>query len=112
MFPTGCLVGECSLLSSFGPMMPARTREFFDAGRSRKFDRLFRLQAEYLAAVADIQRPAQGTDKIDGAYDKMWARLGGAPMPLRLLSPYEPFSEEVFEQCREILHGKYPDWMR
>src|SRR5262249_9778528 len=94
MFPTGCLFGECSLLSSFGPMLPAKTREFFEYGRARDFERLFRLQAEYLAVIADVMRPVQGSRRMDGAYDKMWVRLGGIPMPLRLLSPYESFSEE------------------
>lgn len=28
MFPTGCLFGECSLLSSFGPMLPSKTKQF------------------------------------------------------------------------------------
>jgi dihydrodipicolinate synthase/N-acetylneuraminate lyase len=112
MFPTGCLVGECSLLSSFGPMLPTRTRDFFEAGRTRQLERLFRLQVEYLSAVADIQAPIQGTNLMDGAYDKMWARLGGVPMPLRLLSPYESFSEDVLEKCRQILVEQYGEWAR
>ena len=112
MFPTGCLFGECSLLSSFGPMMPSKTRQFFESGRARQIERLFVLQAEYLAAIAEIQRPVQGTNRMDGAYDKMWVRLGGVPMPLRLLSPYESFSEEVLEQCRQILVERYSDWTR
>ncbi len=111
MFPTGCLFGECSLLSSFGPMMPTKTKEFFEYGRNRDFDKLFRLQAEYLSVVAEIQRPVQGTSRLDGAYDKMWVRLGGVPMPLRLLSPYESFTEDVLEECRTIFHGRFRDWM-
>lgn len=110
MFPTGCMFGECSLLSSFGPMLPTKTKEFFEAGRTRQIEKLFRLQAEYLTAVADIQRPIQGTNRMDGAYDKMWVRLGGVPMPLRLLSPYESFSEDVLEECRQILMERYSDW--
>lgn len=112
MFPTGCLFGECSLLSSFGPMLPTKTKEFFEAGRARQIEKLFSLQAEYLAVVADIQRPIQGMNRMDGAYDKMWVRLGGVPMPLRLLSPYESFSEEILEQCRQILVGRYEEWTR
>lgn len=112
MFPTGCLFGECSLLSSFGPMMPTRTREFFEYGRTRDFARLFRLQAEYLEVIADVMRPVRGTNRMDGAYDKMWVRLGGVPMPLRLLSPYESFSEEVLEQCRRVLLDRHRDWTR
>jgi len=30
MFPDGCLHGECSLLSSFAPMVPRKTEEFFE----------------------------------------------------------------------------------
>ncbi len=48
---------------------------------------------------------------MDGAYDKMWVRLGGVPMPLRLLSPYESFPEDVLDQCRQIL-DRYRDWTR
>jgi dihydrodipicolinate synthase/N-acetylneuraminate lyase len=112
MFPTGCLFGECSLLSSFGPMMPAKTKQFFEAGRKRQIEKLFTLQAEYLKTIADVQQPIKGTNRMDGAYDKMWVRLGGIPMPLRLLSPYESFSEDVAEQCRNILMERYSDWTK
>lgn len=112
MFPTGCMFGECSLLSSFGPMLPSKTKEFFEAGRKQQIEKLFTLQAEYLSAVGEIQRPIQGTDRMDGAYDKMWVRLSGLPMPLRLLSPYQSFSEEVLEQCSRILMERYSEWMK
>jgi dihydrodipicolinate synthase/N-acetylneuraminate lyase len=111
MFPTGCLYGECSLLSSFGPMIPRKTWEFFEHGRQGRVEQSFRMQKEYLAMVEAILAPMRGKPVIDGAYDKMLVRLGGIDMPLRLLSPYEGFTEEVYEQCRRILHEKYPDWI-
>jgi hypothetical protein len=80
-------------------------------GRTRQVAKLFSLQAEYMKVAAGVQRPVQGTDRMDGAYDKLWVRLGGVPMPLRLLSPCEGFPEEVFEQCRQIFLTKYLDWM-
>ncbi len=46
---------------------------------------------------------------MDGAYDKVLKRLGGVPMPLRLLSPYDSFPEEIYEECRRILDS-YPGW--
>ncbi len=112
MFPTGCLFGECSLLSSFGPMFPTKTKEFFKAGRNREIEKLFLLQAEYLAVIGEIQRPFQGAIRMDGAYDKIWVRLSGVPMPLRLLSPYESFSDEILEECRKILLERYFDWTK
>jgi dihydrodipicolinate synthase/N-acetylneuraminate lyase len=110
MFATGCLHGECSLLSSFGPMVPAKTFEFFEYGRTKQFDKLFTFQAEYLRMVEDVIAPMRKVDLIDGAYDKVLVRLGGIPMPLRLLSPYEGFSEEVYEQCRQTLDTRYSSW--
>lgn len=111
MFPIGCVYGECSLLSSFGVMVPSKTKEFFEHGRTRRFDKVFPLQGEYLTMVWDVLAPTGSADRIDGAYDKMLVRLGGIAMPLRLLSPYQCFPEEIFEECRRIFHQKYPDWI-
>ena len=110
MFPTACLHGECSLLSSFGPMMPTKTKEFFELGRTGQIEKLFRMQKAYLQVAEDILAPMRRHDLIDGAYDKMLVRLGGLAMPMRMLSPYQAFSEEVFEECRRILDEKYPEW--
>ena len=110
MFPIGCAAGECSLLSSFGAFAPDRTQEFFHLGRTGQLDRLLRMQRDYLAMASELQAPTAGKALMDGAYDKMWVRLAGLDMPLRLLSPYESFPEETFEQCRGILYERYPEW--
>lgn len=111
MFPIGCLYGECSLLSSFAPMIPKKTKEFFEYGRTGQIEKLFRMQKHYLSMVDDILEPMRRKELIDGAYDKLLVRLGGLPMPLRLLSPYESFTEDVFEECNRILHEKYSGWI-
>jgi dihydrodipicolinate synthase/N-acetylneuraminate lyase len=111
MFPIGCLHGECSLLSSFGAMIPSKTKEFFELGKTGQIEKLFLMHKDYLSMVGEILQPMFGEERIDGAYDKMLVRLGGLNMPLRLLSPYESLSEEIFEECSRILHGKYSDWI-
>lgn len=110
MFPTGCLYGECSLLSSFAPMIPSKTKQFFEFGRTRQIRELFEMQKEYLAMVEDVIAPMRRRELMDGAYDKLLVRLGGCPMPARLLSPYDSFPEEVFEECRTIFEQRYPHW--
>ena len=110
-FPTGCLYGECSLLSSFGPMLPTRTRGFFECGRKRDFGRLFELQREYLLMINEVLSPMLEHPRIDGAYDKALARLGGLEMPLRLLSPYEALPEEAFQSAAAILKERYANWL-
>ncbi len=111
LFPLGCLHGECSLLSSFAWLVPEKTKELFEYGRTRQFDRLLLLLKEYLEMVEDVLAPTRSQSRMDGAYDKLIARLGGLEMPLSLLSPYESFSEEVFQECNHILRQKYPDWL-
>lgn len=110
MFPTGCLHGTCSLLSSFGPMLPKPAKEFFEYGRARDFSKLFQFQKDYLEMVEQVIAPMRQYPFMDGAYDKVLMRLGGVEMPLRLLSPYESFSEDVYESCRAILHSVSSRW--
>ena len=68
-------------------------------------------QAEYLRVVEEVIAPLRRQSLIDGAYDKALVRLAGVPLPLRLLSPYESFSEEVFAECQGILREKYAHWL-
>jgi dihydrodipicolinate synthase/N-acetylneuraminate lyase len=102
-FPTGCLYGECSLLSSFAPLFPARTLELFEHACAGRMEALFQSQKEYMSVAHDVIHPMLREPLMDGAYDKALVRLGGIPMPLRLLSPYEGVREEVFLECQRIL---------
>jgi dihydrodipicolinate synthase/N-acetylneuraminate lyase len=106
-FPTGCQYGECSLLSSFAPLFPARTLELFEHACSGRMADLFQAQKEYLSTVYDVIGPMLREPLIDGAYDKALLRLGGFPMPLRLLSPYSAVAEEIYLECERILNLKY-----
>jgi dihydrodipicolinate synthase/N-acetylneuraminate lyase len=111
-FGIGCLYGECSLLSSWGLLFPSRTRELFEYGRNKQFAELFALTKKYMEVSGDLLRTArQGEAHMDGAFDKLWTRLGGIEMPMRLLSPYQSFSEETFQACLRLLREKYPDWL-
>ncbi|MBM3726692.1 MAG: dihydrodipicolinate synthase family protein [Acidobacteria bacterium] len=113
MFPHGCLHGECSLLSSFGPLAPAKTQEFYRLCTVGDLGQALTFQKKYLEMTHEVLAPMfrQGP-LMDGAYDKALVRLGGLEeMPLRLLSPYEGLTEEVFAECRAILHERYKDWL-
>jgi dihydrodipicolinate synthase/N-acetylneuraminate lyase len=110
-FAHGSMFGECSLLASFAAMTPHKTLEYFEAGRTRQIEKLFQLQHGFHNMVNDIFGPFLAQSRIDGAYDKMIVRLGGLEeLPLRLLSPYQCFTEEQYQACKRIFHEKYPDW--
>ncbi|MBM3934848.1 MAG: hypothetical protein FJ319_11210 [SAR202 cluster bacterium] len=111
-FPVACTFGEASLLSSFGAYFTKKTKEFFSYGVRRDFDKLIPMQAKYLRIAIEMFEPAaQMGNLIDGAYDKIVARAAGAEMSMRLLSPYEAVTEEVYQACVNVVKTKYPDWI-
>ena len=114
-FLHGSMFGACSLLSSFGPLAPAKTWQYFEAGRSRQLDTLVTLHHGFLNLMNDVLAPLQGPggipERIDGAFDKLLVRMAGLDeMPLRLLSPYQCFSEEEYQACKRVFDTRYADW--
>ena len=111
-FPHGCLYGECSLLSSFGPMTPHKTKALFEAGRKGDRAAMFDLQKEFHEMLYGALGPLLAERRIDGAYDKLLVRLGGLEeMPLRLLSPYQGFSEEQYQACKQVIQKRFAEWL-
>ncbi len=57
------------------------------------------------------EQPAAGPH-MDGAFDKMLVKLGMLPdFPLRMLSPYQGFTEDDYQACRRFLDAEYADWL-
>lgn len=110
-FLYGCMYGECSLLASFGAMVPRKTWEYFHAGRERRLARALELHHGFINLLNDVFGPALAEGRMDGAYDKMIVRMAGLDeMPLRLLSPYQGFDEGAYEACRRVFRERYADW--
>ncbi len=88
-FLQGSLYGECSLLTTFGSLSPHKVRDYFAAALAGGFPSMLVMQRGFHDLLADLFKILAGESKIDGAYDKLWVRLGGfEEMPLILLSPY------------------------
>ena len=64
-----------------------------------------------MAVSQAILEPVEQTSRIDGAYDKLCARIVDEEMPLRLLSPYLGFDEDISLKCREIAQSRFPEWL-
>ena len=111
-FPHGCQYGECSLLSSFGPMTPFKAKALFAAGRGGDLPAMFTLQKEFHDMLHGALGPLLALARIDGAYDKLLVRLGGLEeMPLRLLSPYQGFTEEQYQSVKQVMQARFPEWL-
>ena len=66
---------------------------------------------EYIEAMDAFDAPSAGEDRIDGAWDKMIVRGSGIDMPIRLLSPYQGFDDDVYEQSIGAVRERFPEWL-
>lgn len=110
MFPAGCSFGECSLLSSFGPLLPRQTRELFEYGRNGRWELLMPHWKRYMDVIGGFLKSLHGVPRMDGAYDKMIVRMSGVPMPLRLISPYQGYTEDHLTSCAKALAAIDREW--
>jgi dihydrodipicolinate synthase/N-acetylneuraminate lyase len=111
-YAAACLLGgACGLLVSVSAVHLGRSREFFEAGQRGDGDALRRLIRELSRIRAQvIAVVAQERGHMDGAYDKLYARLADPEFPLGLLSPYQGASPAAFEAFRSWLVQEAPDW--
>ena len=109
-FAYGSLLGDPGLLISIASTNPARALEYFEAGVARDVGKLMALQHELLRVRTELMAAA-GTAHIDGAYDKIFARILDPKFPLALMPPYEGVSEATFEAYRTALQQKLPQWL-
>lgn len=118
-FPQGCQVGEPGYLMSLTTMNPGLGVRLFEAGVRGDLANLFGLQAQALEVFAELVGRAgaevgtgalAGGPHMDGAYEKVLAKILDERMPLRLLPPYQQVSDEAFADFRQRVFDRLPAW--
>ncbi len=107
-FAMGCTLGECSLLCSYDALFPTTTWKFFEAGKNKDLEELFRI-THFFREVGTKLFEHCTRDMIDGSYDKTFIWLRDPEFSTRLLPPYLGLSEEESAQCRKIFDEHYRD---
>lgn len=120
-YPQGCQVGEPGYLMSLTTMNMALAVPFFEAGLRRDWATLFRMQAEALDILewlvggtgAEIGTGAFPGSKphMDGAYEKLLAKVHDPRFPLRLLPPYQSTSDEGYAAFVATVRERLPHWL-
>ncbi len=106
----GSMLGECGYLIALGTSRIRRAWEYHAAGKRRDAAALFSMNSEFAGMLGGILA-AVGTDKIDGAYDKMYCKLLDREFPLRLLPPYAYPDDGAFLRYQSFLQQNYPQWL-
>ncbi len=109
-FGYASMVGEFGYLISIGTSNIARAWEYYQAGVHQDKDKLLSLQQECCQLSKGLMK-ALGSNRMDGAYDKVFSKLIDNRFPLRLLPPYEYASEEDFIRYRSFLEKEHPQWL-
>jgi dihydrodipicolinate synthase/N-acetylneuraminate lyase len=120
-YPQGCLVGEPGYLMSLTTMNPWLGVRFFEAGVAREWDTLFGIQAESLELfelLVDSGGAEVGTHAfpgakahMDGAFEKVLAKVLDPGMPLRLLPPYQSATDAAYAEFVRRMSVRLPHWM-
>jgi dihydrodipicolinate synthase/N-acetylneuraminate lyase len=119
-YPQGCLAGEPGYLMSLTTMNPWLGVKFFEAGVRGDFTTLFGIQAESLtlfellvgsggAEVGSAEFPG-AKPHMDGAFEKVLAKVLDPTFPLRLLPPYQAASDAMYEEFVAKMRQRLPGW--
>ena len=100
-YAMGCTLAECSLLCSFDALFPQTTWQFFEAGKNKDLEEVFRITELFHDACNRLLSACQ-RDMIDGAYDKTFLWLVDPSFSNRLLPPYLGLSEEESAAVRQV----------
>jgi len=112
VFPSAAQSGPASLLASYAALAPRQCHALYAAAVAGDRAEVARLGAGFLALGAALWAVPRPGPHMDGAYDKLMVRIGGMPdFPLRLLSPYQGFTEDDADACRALMETRFPDWL-
>jgi len=107
----GSVVGECSLLASISSTNPALARQYFEAGVRADMNVLCDLYRDLAGMMTSVRAVVGPGPHLDGAYDKIFAKVNDERFPLRLLPPFESSTDDAYRQYREILTRRFPRWI-
>ena len=105
-FAMGCTLGECSLLCSFDALFPKTTWQFFEAGRNKDLEELFRI-TRLFRDVGEAMFAGCEREMIDGSYDKTFLWIRDSSFSNRLLPPYLGMSEAESAACRAVFDEQF-----
>ena len=107
-YPFGSLLGECSLLCSYGHIFPQTSWDYYEAGVKGDKDELFRIQELLRYADGKLFEHCE-RDMIDSAFDKTFVWLRTPEFSNRLRPPYLGLSDEESRICREVFEREFSD---
>ena len=105
----GSQFGECGILASLVMNWP-KLQALLEAGKRRDVATLVDLQRQCSLVLRTLFE-AVPEGRIDGAYDKLFAKMHDPDFPLRLLPPYAGSTDDEYRAFVRLLGERLPDWI-
>lgn len=105
----GSLFGECSLLFSSSFTHTKTAWDLFYAGVNKNIEEIVRVEKE-VALSQEVLFRTCSTPVINAAYDKLYVKSVIPEFPMRLLPPYQTFSDEQVERYMSEMKAFLPQW--
>lgn len=105
------LAGPAGFLVSIASVHPRRAREYFDAGVARDAATLMATCAQLLELSGELHRAVGPGPHMDGAFDKMFAKVRDPRFPLALLPPYQSASDDAYQAFLTALRERHLEWL-
>lgn len=110
-FYYGSAVGPCGLLASVSSTNPRRARAYLRNAEDGAGATLAADFAELAAMMAALRQAVGPVPLVDGAYDKVLAKILEPEFPLSLLPPQVEGAPDAWETYRQFLEARFPDWL-
>lgn len=110
-FGYGIQFGPCGFLISVASMNPARARDYFDAGVAGDFGTVRTMAGELLQVHGTLFANKGIGTHMDGAFDKVFAKILDPDFPLALKPPYFDYTQAGFEAFRSEVGRTHPEWL-
>ncbi len=105
------LFAEVGLLVSYASTNWNAARSYFEAACAGRVKELLYYQSQLDAVLASLQELAVTEGfHMDGAFDKLFAKLHQPEFPLKLRSPYVGASDNTFDRFRSYLRERHSAW--
>ena len=110
-FYYGSALGSCGLLASISSTNPRRAWEYLrhaEDGERETFTQEFR---ELSTMMAALRRSVGRRGLVDGAYDKILAKVLEPEFPVVLLPPQLGGAEDAWKNYVDFLQARFPHWL-
>ncbi len=106
----GSIFGECALLGTYAMLAPRHAWALLEAAQAGRLAEAAAIGTWFEGLNRELFEPLFVDPRVDGAYDKVIARLAGvSDLPLRMLSPYRCIADDEFDRTLELLRERFPD---